>query len=537
MYTVLVVDDEEVVHLGIKEFLERSELNIGQVLTAGNGYEALDYLRMGNIDLVITDIHMNGMNGIELIESMQVEKPETPVIVISAYDEFQYAQRCVRLGARDYLVKPVHLPQLVAVVERALSEQNERYKLVLENAIKVKFSMMGMTSLRTYLLNELIAGSLGHMNEHAELFEQMGVSFTGSRFSLMAIELLWEHAGDRLKAYSLRDRNLFKYAAINIMEETLSDYNAITFYGQGSRLMAILQFGDEGESSPRKSAASRLNLLGHTLSANISQYLQLKAVIGISPTGQDWQAIPDCCRQAFEALKWHGLYQNHYVFFADDFHHRKFDWAGKWQEKSDKLVEWMKVGKKRDEVREAVEIFVEDISVVFDNNGIPLSIAYRVYAALLDMKEALGGRHDQMNPLTYFVFPMSGAELKQRLTSYLLEAADSIHAAMLDHDHALVQQACLYIRESFRLSSLKIHDIADDVHVSPNYLSYLFKNITGDTVWEYVTRMRMEEAKQLLMHTKKKRYEIAYEVGYESPEHFSRVFKQYFGVTPNTIRG
>ncbi|WP_217594495.1 response regulator [Cohnella sp. GbtcB17] len=109
MYTVLVVDDEAIVCRGIKDSLEASDLNISQVLTAWNGYEALDYVRMESVDLVLTDIQMDGMNGIELMESILSEKPDIPVVVISAHDEFQYAQHCIRLGARDYLIKPVLL--------------------------------------------------------------------------------------------------------------------------------------------------------------------------------------------------------------------------------------------------------------------------------------------------------------------------------------------------------------------------------------------------------------------------------------------
>nr|WP_256454861.1 response regulator [Cohnella sp. GbtcB17] len=109
VYTVLVVDDEAIVCRGIKDSLEASDLNISQVLTAWNGYEALDYVRMESVDLVLTDIQMDGMNGIELMESILSEKPDIPVVVISAHDEFQYAQHCIRLGARDYLIKPVLL--------------------------------------------------------------------------------------------------------------------------------------------------------------------------------------------------------------------------------------------------------------------------------------------------------------------------------------------------------------------------------------------------------------------------------------------
>ncbi|MNI86295.1 HTH-type transcriptional regulator YesS [compost metagenome] len=78
--------------------------------------------------------------------------------------------------------------------------------------------------------------------------------------------------------------------------------------------------------------------------------------------------------------------------------------------------------------------------------------------------------------------------------------------------------------------------MADSVHLSPNYLSYLFKKIKGMNLWDYVTKLRMEEGKRLLLTTDMRRYEIAEAVGYESPEHFSKIFKKHFGISPSEVK-
>jgi two-component system response regulator YesN len=200
----------------------------------------------------------------------------------------------------------------------------------------------------------------------------------------------------------------------------------------------------------------------------------------------------------------------------------------------------MRTGKSLEGVQEGIQCFISDISPVFDSNdstaGIPLSIAYRVYTVLLEMKETIGEKYKELDPIMYFRFPLTGSEIKYRLFIFLVEAAELIHASLMDRDQAIVQQSIEYIRLNFRNKGLKIQDIADHVHLSPNYLSYLFKQIVGETVWEFVTRLRLEEARYLLVNTQKKRYEIADEVGYESPEHFSRVFKRYYGESPNSVR-
>ncbi len=542
MYTVLVVDDEAIVCQGIKDFLESSDLNISQVLTAWNGYEALDYLRMETVDLVLTDIQMDGMNGIELMESILSEKPDIPVVVISAHDEFDYAQKCIRLGARDYLIKPVLLPQLIQVVGRELSERHEKYKLHLEDSLKLKFSLTGMSSLRTYLLNEMITGSLEHSDDYSVFFEQIGVTLEGPHFSVFVIDLLWERAGLRGEAIrSLRDRNLLKYATVNIIEETLTDWNALAFYGQGNRILTVLQFTEFDFVQGSAENLSKLNMIGKSLANNILQYLHMEAVIGISPMRLGLQALPDSYRNAVEAVKWHGLHQNNNVFYSEDFFLKEASIRVNWQEKVDKFVEWIKIGKKLEDVQVKVRRFMEDISPALErddsNAGIPLSIAYRVYATLLDMKETVGSGYALLDPIVFFQFPLKEIELKKRLAAFLSEAAELIHTSMTNRDNTVIQQSIEYIRRHYRNKGLKIQDVSEHVHLSSNYLSYLFKQIAGETIWEYVTKMRMEESRNLLMNTSKKRYEISDEVGYESPEHFSRIFKRYYGESPNMVRG
>jgi two-component system response regulator YesN len=490
---------------------------------------------MEKVDLVLTDIQMDGMSGIELMESVLGEKPDIPVVVISAHDEFEYAQKCIRLGARDYLIKPVLLPQLLEVVSRELTARREKYNLLIEDALKLKFSMASMASLRTYVLNEMLAGAMEATDDYEFIFEQIGVQLRGPDFAVFVLDLLW---GDR--GYSLRDRNLLKYAAVNVAEETMTDWNAVAFYGQGNRVVLIVQFDDAEPRLTTGERIAKLNLAGKTLVHNLNEYLHLEAIVGISSLKRGLAALTEAYRDAADAAKWHGVYDNHHVFFAEDFTLKKAQLQVDWQDKCDRLMERLRLGKREEETEESVRRFVEDIAPVFEREdataGVPLSIAYRVFSALLAMQTTVGEGYKALDPLSYFVFPMNGAALKRRMTDFLLEAARLIRTSMEDQDQALVAGAVGYIGSHFRNKGLKIQDIADHVHLSPNYLSYLFKLVAKETVWEYVTRLRMEEANRLLLHTAKKRYEIADEVGYESPEHFSRVFKRFFGKSPNAVR-
>jgi two-component system response regulator YesN len=116
------------------------------------------------------------------------------------------------------------------------------------------------------------------------------------------------------------------------------------------------------------------------------------------------------------------------------------------------------------------------------------------------------------------------------------DALEPTDEELSSQNNIIVEKAKVYIDNNYAQKGLTLHEVAHKNHVSPNYLSYLFKKITGLNLWEYVIRLRMEESKKLIMNTDLRRYEIAEKVGYESPEHFSKIFKKYYGVSPSDVK-
>jgi len=120
VYTVLIVDDEPLICQGIRSLLADSGLPIRNIVTATSGHEALDHVRMEDVDLIITDIQMPGMSGIELMHQAKMIKPWVQTFVVSAHESFQYAQMAIRLGAKDYLIKPLDHGQFLDRVRDVL---------------------------------------------------------------------------------------------------------------------------------------------------------------------------------------------------------------------------------------------------------------------------------------------------------------------------------------------------------------------------------------------------------------------------------
>lgn len=428
MYNILIVDDEPMICKGISLILRQSDIEIGELYTAENGFEALDYFRLEKVDLVITDIQMENMNGIELMETIFVENSTIPIIVLSAHGEFEYAQKAMKFGAKEYIVKPVVPHHLIQIVGGLLKHKESEIRLASEAAFNRRFYLEETNPKQHMLLNELVTEGLDALEIEA-LFQSLGFRMEGPYFSLFTIQLHLKKAGKTDgDIHSLRDRNLLKYACYNVVEETISSWDKLLFYSPNGTLTVVLQLSAKELDSSIKS--SSLTTIGHQLHTHLLEYLNVQSTIGISTIREGLFSWTDLYKEAAAALRMTEIHHDHHVFLAED---------------------------------------VSDKQTTEDHN-------------------------------------------------------------------ADIQEARLYIDMHFSTKGLKLQDIADAVHLSPNYLSYLFKKVLHITIWDYLTKQRMEEGKRLLLTTDKRRYEIADEIGYESPEHFSKMFKKYFGYNLSEIK-
>ncbi|WP_044480139.1 response regulator [Paenibacillus antibioticophila] len=438
MYNILVVDDEPLICKGLAGLLTSSGLAINTIFTAGSGHEALDYIRMEVIDLLITDIQMGEMSGIELMHQAKIIKPWVQTIIISAHETFQYAQMALRLGARDYLIKPLNSEQFLDSVRNALLKMDKPVPAMtdfLERPAE-HFHVEEPEDGKNEELTALLNGSPTNI-----LMNRWGL--TGPYFSLIKIKMDLSRRAEEtaeLLEKSRKDSGLFRYAALNVAKELLyQEWNAVVFYPADLEIGILLQWSEQEYAELDVNKISQLEMIGRSLHYHIEKYLGISAVIGISQILKGAEFLHILNRQVDKAISWGTGHEDYHVFYYGD-----FNWNN----------------------------YAQDPSA-------------------------------------------------EELTT---------------QNNVIVAEAKRYIEENYNQKGLTIHEMAKKNHVSPNYLSYLFKKNTGYNLWEYVIKLRMEESKSLILHTDLRRYEIAERVGYESPEHFSKIFKKYFGVSPSDMK-
>jgi len=441
MFNILIVDDEPLICEGLSALLATSGINIGHIFNAHSGYEALDYLRMENIDLLVTDIQMGSMSGIELMQQAKIIKPWVQVIVISAHETFQYAQLAIRLGAKDYLIKPLNSEQFVSSVRHVLLhiDKSVRDQGELMADLGEHFHMQEPLPERTALLSRLLASDTeDRASIVSELSQRHGTDMAGPYYAVIRLKLDFRSDG---REVSDKDGTLLRYAALNIANELLDkQWDHQSFYGTDGAVCIVIQWDEEryGDSSIDK--VNGLEMIGRSLHFNIHKFLGFHSVVGISQILKGSEFLGEASAQAYKALQWSCQFKDHYVFYYGDF---------KW--------------------------------------------------GVLSEEEP---------------------------------SEDEISA----QNNMIIERTRNYIHHNYAQKGLTLNEIAQKNHVSPNYLSYLFKKITGFNLWEYVVKLRMEESKRLILQTDMRRYEISEQVGYESPEHFSKIFKKYYGISPSEMK-
>ncbi|OXM17102.1 response regulator [Paenibacillus herberti] len=442
MHRILIVDDEPLICRGLSSLLAGAGLGIADIHMAHTGFEALDYLRMEEVDLMITDIGMPGMNGIELMHQARLIKPWVQTIVISAHETFQYAQMAMRLGARDYLIKPLNSAQLLDSVRNALlqmqAEKPASGKPDYAASMGGRFALRAPDTQRGQAMTALMAGAPASPGEAQQLASAAGLEGAGPYFAMIRIGTDFStREGELLPP---KDKDLLAYALMNMASELLDqDWSPLPFTLPNWEIGLLIGWSEERYDDSTVSKINQLDMIGRSLHHHAAGFLRLPTLIGISQIARGPEFIHLLANQSQRALEWSNRHPGQKVFYYGDF-------------------SWSQPGEEAGEE----EAFAQ-------NNRI-------------------------------------------------------------------VERSRQYIEEHYAQKGLTLHEVSQRNHVSPNYLSYLFKKNTGYNLWEYVIKLRMEEGRRLLLTTDLRRYEVAERVGYESPEHFSKIFKKYYGYSPSELK-
>ncbi|MHA6484966.1 response regulator transcription factor [Paenibacillus sp. strain BS8-2] len=511
---MIIVDDEPVICQGLRHTIDWAELDVEVIGVAYDGEEALRLMERERVDIVLTDIRMDGMDGLELASQVSQRFPDTRLIIISGYEDFQYARQAMRIGVHDYLLKPVEIDELVKTVTRLIEdmrasrEQNgeglQEIKLWLTNVARngIAYNREAPSSLRG-AQHRVVASRLEKFHERYgelareqldELHEQW---LSGIREAL-------EQPG--LRTFSIFDQENLLITLI-VADEPLQAAEWETFWEKAAnhcQQSPSLYMGVSGLFHDLNETASRC-----AEAADLTHYHVVEQA-----------TVLDCHTE----LKWSELRRP-----------AELDLAQTVQALSAALFK-----QNQEEMREAVSglfVFFKEQSYFLHE----IVAAREEVLTLLRQRLRKSGMTGVDSGIIAGVVDPSVfntyESLEQAVQLDMQKLFELVEQNGGDRSYWIIEKSKRYIEEHLFKHELKASEVAAWLKITPSYFSYIFKQSTGKGFTEYVNELKMEQAKLLLATTHDKVFEIAEQVGYKEYKYFVSVFKSYVGMTPKQYRG
>lgn len=489
MYKLLIIDDEKLMRQGLVDYIDWAELSIEIIGTAKNGEEALILIEDKSPDIILSDIRMPRLNGIELIKKLRLLNLNTQVIFISAYSEFSYAQSALKWGAFDYLLKPIEEDVLYQCIQNCIEK-----KLQTSSTPTEDFNEIRWATLEKHLF-EYILNTKPFANEALLLSQQLlGTDFFKQPNYLLTV---YSSAIDALPKVSslLASIPELKFCSVKLSKHL--------------HLFLLSILPDEGEPASAL-LKEQLPLLVHdfciknfTLDVLPLQFhkaqLQLLVNQKLLTCIPSYKSIPCLDRRVISDA-------------MSDFN--KETLTSLLQQQLQVLIE-REVFLDLDKLQYELKLF---LSIVYDE-------LEHIYGHLTDSLST--GQMQILSKITdynnFFEMIACVDQTFGLLTEELLQFFTS---------NQIVSLSLQYIHKNY-FAPITLYDVAEHIHVSSSYLSKLFKHTTGDTFSNYLITYRIKKSQKLLAERELKIYEISARVGYPDVVQFTKMFKKVAGVSPS----
>lgn len=529
MWKILIIDDDFQVLEGMKKAIPWESIDAELVGEASDGVEGLEMVTRTQPDIVITDIYMPVMNGLEMIEKLRETNFPGELIILSGYADFQYARQALRLQVSDYLSKPVTIEELGAVLAKVIKElETKELKKIEQEEVKRRL-MMYEPFVQQEWLKSVITGTFNKSiaEESIQLSEQ---SYWLQRNHLvMGIELL---STVRTANLSLIDWNLFRFALANIIREILAeDWPESNFIELHSHHAAIMFHVDH--SSGTDDALRRIQLIGERITDCILTYLRLTIRLGLGKMKESWQEISDSTEEAFL-----DLLQQTSTPPPGTLSSAPSDLAIRPIKFYQELAEAIVYSKEETAVQ-IVEAYINRLQTM--TSITPAYLQYlctELWTIFAYSLYSVGTLLDDLFPENTLqpeiIQVQTPEQLQQWLRGKIHIIATSRHWNENSKHKEAVDFMIQYAHDHYA-EEISLEDMSKQLYLSRNYLNQIFKKATGETFTNYVIQVRIKKAQALLAEGKYLIYEISEKVGYKNVPYFSSIFKKYTGISPSEV--
>lgn len=520
MFRILVADDEDFIRLGIIAMLKRNlpaDME-PDFIEAADGYEAYQLTEQSSMDLVITDIRMPGASGLDFIQQLRDVRPDAPVIVISGYEDFKYAQRAIQLGVKAYITKPVSKQELVDLVLHIFQESQKAALRQTESVQKnIANKAMEQELKESLFLKYFTTQDTIEMQSLIRKLQKMGISFHATLFTCVCIQYRPESPMEFLD-----------FAIMNVVQEVLWSIENVHYLGNAKiseRSLVLLISGDETSGFLTRMKSAFIDIC-----EKLIQYYHCSIFIGIGNPVYDTLSVRKSCLSSQRAAN--------YKIFDKDRHIQLYTELEKGELLSEYHIEKLMAAiRALDGVRIANAFRIFTVHPYTRCNMLSLIESYEKFIQIFNQHLSpyqLSREDDCAPPPLSELWSM--AQLNQELFSCLegLEQIKNTQDAG-PANQRLLTDITLYIHEHLA-DTLDLNSIAQIFGKSPSYISFLFKKGMQEDFNEYVTKERIKLAKEYLKDCSIPINEVSSKCGYVNAKYFSVVFKKITGESPKDYR-
>ncbi len=542
MLKVFLTEDEFIIRNAIKRTIQWEKEGYELVGEAGDGERAYPMIMEQKPDIVITDIRMPFMDGLELSRLIRKSLPNTKIMILSGYDDFSYAKEAISLGVAEYLLKPVSGEQLLEALNRLKSqieqEQNRvDYKEIYEEEHQERLKLE-----KTKFIKKIINGAYS-MSEAVERGEQLGIDLMACNYAVMQLQFA---VGDEKTVDQTVEQDLT--ALKEQMIQFLEQMEHVEVYEQIGEICCVLMIGKSEHSLDEQ----RTEIL-EWIKTKTAAYPQLHYFVSLGKNVMRLSEIHDSFVSAAKLFSHRFLYSESHIFSENDTD-MTMQHAQRSQRQADSIdlssfnISFIDRTFLRSFIRsgteEEIPEFLKEILENMGANNLSSRIlrqylavdVYLTLAAYLQTNGMSAEDVQQQISSPSVLMEDSLSSMESYLSDILTKVIQMRNAVSESKYSAVIQEANRYIETHYADNSISLSSVAEDVGISTNHFSRIYSQETGQTFVEALTETRMKKAKELLLTTDLPGSEIGLQVGYNDPHYFYYTFKKTQNMTPKEYR-
>ncbi|WP_217588088.1 response regulator [Lentibacillus saliphilus] len=532
---LLIVEDERIVRKGILTSMNWEQYGIEDVAEAKNGKVALDIIRELKPDIVMTDIRMPVMDGLQLAENIHHDYPDMHIVILSGYEDFAYAQQAIKLGVSEYLIKPVGREELERVILSIKQTIDQKVALNNKQQQISQIYEANLNVISEQWLNAIISQEKEFNETNKTYAAQIGLQFTGPYYQLLLIEI---------DDYQIMETNMSSQQLTRIKNDVFQRVQV--HFPTGARRPIIWKRNRCHIGiifNINTSETAHVLEQAQALQANMCIETEITVTIGLSSVFDKIEELAFAVLQAERALnkkKYSGknaIYK-YDTSLCDSLNtmpsYDQFDWDKMTRNETDFIQHVRSLDTKR------ATAALQDVFVAFSNNKMALQWVKNWALKVIFMmdQELKFNRHMIQDDQSIEIIKTSDTihDVQALMEQQLINMIETVESARKNSKNHVITRAIHYIEAHYQ-EPLTLDHLAKYSFVSPSHFSKLFKKETGQTFIEWLNIYRVKQAKKLFTDNPAMPiYKVAEEVGFLDYKYFVRVFKRYSNMTPTAFK-